>query len=87
MAVEVAALVEVLVGEDAEELVVELAAGGDRKGRVASAVNDLDDLGDGLLGRQGENIGLKTGLEALDLADLGTLLVNGLADGQDADAA
>ena len=87
MAVEVAALVEVLVGEDAEELVVELAAGGDREGRIAGAVNDLDDLGDGLLGRQGENIGLKTGLEALDLADLGALLVNGLADGQDADAA
>ena len=87
MAVEVAALVEVLVGEDAEELVVELAAGGDRKGRIAGAVDDLDDLGDGLLGGQGENIGLKTGLEALDLADLGALLVDGLADGQDADAA
>ena len=87
MAVEVAALVEVLVGEDAEELVVELAAGGDREGRIAGAVDDLYYLGDGLLGRQGENIGLKTGLEALDLADLGALLVNGLADGQDADAA
>ena len=50
MAVEVAALVEVLVGEDAEELVVELAAGGDRKGRVAGAVDDLYYFGDGLLG-------------------------------------
>ena len=60
LAVEVAALVKVLVGEDAEELVVKLAAGGDREGRIAGAVDDLDNFGDGLLGGEGENIGLKS---------------------------
>ena len=82
-----AALVEILVGEDADELVVELAALGHRKGRIAGLADDLDDFGDGLVGGQGQDIGLEAGLEALDLADLGALLLGRLADRQDADAA
>ena len=86
-AIEVAAFIEVLVGEDADELVVELAALGHWKGGVAGLVDDLDDLGDRLVGGQGQDVGLEAGLEALDLADFGALLVGGLADGKDADAA
>ena len=86
-AFQVASFVKILVGKDADKLVVELAALGDGEGRVPRVANNMGHFGDGLLGSKRDDVGLESRFEALYLAHLGTLLVYRLTNGQDANSA
>ncbi len=64
---------EVAVGEDADEA----ALAGDGDAGDLEAAHELERVGDGLLGRDGDRVDDHAGLGALDLVDLAGLLLDG----------
>ncbi len=74
---------EVAVGEDADEL----AFAGDGDAGDFEAAHELEGVGDGLLGRDGDGVDDHAGFRALDAVDLEGLLLHGEVAMDDAQAA